>query len=98
MAKQTATETKTHRLPDADDEKDLGPNSAGQSGDTQGLSGNAESTSESAAELAEEGNYIDAAFVTGMERAAEDNPDTLRPRKRSEDDVAPEYLERDDLL
>lgn len=85
MAKQTATETHTYPIPDnLEEEKDLGPNSAGQSGDTQGLSDDAESTSESAAELAEEGNALDAAFVTGIEDAPEEDPEEVRPHRRRE--------------
>jgi hypothetical protein len=45
------------------------PESGGQSGDTQGLSNRAESASESVKELVEEGQYFEAAVVSGIENA-----------------------------
>ena len=44
-----------------------GPGSAGQSGDTQGLSNVAEAGSESVEELVEEGQYAEAALIESME-------------------------------
>ena len=48
---------------------DVGPDSAGQSGDTIGLSQVAEAESESVSELAEEGQDFEAAAVAGVEDA-----------------------------
>ncbi len=45
-----------------------GPRSAGQSGDTQGLSDVAEAGSESVEELVEEGQYTEAALIESMEK------------------------------
>ena len=51
-------------------EKGLGPGSAGQSGDTQGLSDVAEAGSESVTELVEEGQYFEAGVISGIEEAS----------------------------
>jgi hypothetical protein len=53
------------------DEEGLGPDSAGQSGDTQGLSNVAEASSESVAELVEEGQFFEAEVVEGVENQPE---------------------------
>jgi len=45
-----------------------GPGSAGQSGDTQGLSDVAEAGAESVEELVEEGQFAEAALIESMER------------------------------
>jgi hypothetical protein len=50
-------------------EKGLGPGSAGQSGDTQGLSDVAEAGPESVLELVEEGQYFEAEVISGVENA-----------------------------
>ena len=50
-------------------EKGMGPGSAGQSGDTQGLSDVAEAGSESVQELIEEGQYFEAEVLLGVEAA-----------------------------
>lgn len=47
----------------------MGPGSAGQSGDTQGLSDLAEADSESVLELIEEGQFFEAEVVAGVEDA-----------------------------
>ena len=46
-----------------------GPDSAGQSGDTQGLSDVAEADSESVLELLEEGQSFEAGVIAGVENA-----------------------------
>jgi len=71
------------------------PEEGGQSGDTQGLSGVAESDSESVKELAEEGQYFEAAVVSAIENAPDADAAEIRTREVPEDDVPPEYLERD---
>jgi hypothetical protein len=75
--------------------KGTGPGSAGQSGDTQGLPDVAEMDSESVEELVEEGQYVEAELIMGMEDAAEGDPEELRPRQVPEDDVPPEYIGQD---
>lgn len=78
-------------------EKDLGPGSAGQSGDTQGLSNVAEATNESVVELLEEGQAFEAEVVAGIEGAEEpDQISELQPVEVPEDDVPPEYQQRPD--
>lgn len=59
----TCTDKSVHKS------KGLGPNSAGQSGDTQGLSDKAEADSESVTELVEEGQYLEAELIQGVEEA-----------------------------
>jgi len=48
---------------------DVGPDSAGQSGDTEGLSQDAEMAPQSVSELVEEGQDQEAAIVSGVENA-----------------------------
>ena len=74
---------------------DVGPESAGQSGDLQGLSGREESENESVRELTEEGQFYEASIVDGVENAPSPDAGPLRPRRRSEDDLPPEYTDRD---
>ena len=72
---------------------DLGPNSAGQSGDTQGLSDPENSNSESVLELLEEGQSFEASVVSGIENAPDADAGGVRTRQVPEDDVPAEYLE-----
>jgi hypothetical protein len=73
-----------------------GPNSGGQSGDTQGLSDLEESSFESVEELVEEGQFFEAEVVSGIENAPDADQGPVRTRQVPEDDVSPEYLERDE--
>lgn len=73
----------------------LGPNSAGQSGDIQEMSNSAEADSESVEELAEEGNAFEADVVEGVEEGG-GNASEVKPRQVPEDDVPAEYLNDDD--
>lgn len=50
-------------------DRGTGPDSAGQSGDTQGLSNLEEAGDESVAELVEEGNSFEAEVISGIENA-----------------------------
>jgi hypothetical protein len=59
----------------------LGPDSGGQSGDTQGLSPVAEASDESVEELADEGQDYEAEIVQGIEDAA-DHPEQPVPDHR----------------
>jgi hypothetical protein len=75
--------------------KDLGPGSAGQSGDTQGVSDVAEAGSESVAELLEEGQSFEAEVLSGVEDASGDDVAEVHTKQVPEDDVPSEYLEKD---
>jgi N utilization substance protein A len=72
---------------------ELGPDSAGQSGDTQQLSDTDTVDSESVEELVEEGNAFEAAAVEGVENAADPDVSEVRTREVPEDDVPEEYLD-----
>ncbi len=69
--------------------------SAGQSGDTQGLSDTAEAGPESVAELVEEGQAYEAEVISGVENAPDPDVAEVHTKQVREDDVPPEYL--DDL-
>jgi len=73
-----------------------GPTTAGQSGDTQGLSGIAESSSESVRELAEEGQFFEAAVIDGIENVPDADVAEIKTREVPEDDVPLEYIEATD--
>ncbi len=77
-----------------DDE--LGPDSAGQSGDTQQLSDLADADSESVEELVEEGNAFEADAVQGAEDAKTPDVSEVKTREVPEDDVPEEYLDNDE--
>jgi hypothetical protein len=76
-------------------EKGLGPDSAGQSGDTQGLSEEAGADSESVSELVEEGSFFEADVISGLENIPDGNVKEVRTRQVPEDDVPDEYLGKD---
>lgn len=73
----------------------MGPDSGGQSGDTQGLSDIAEAGPESVLQLAEEGQSFEAEAIDGVEDAAEPDVAEVHTREFPEDDVPIEYLSRD---
>ena len=72
----------------------LGAGSAGQSGDTQGLSDAEGADFESVEELAEEGQNFEAGIVGGVEDA-DGSQREVRTREVLEDDVPLEYLDKD---
>jgi len=74
---------------------ELGPSSAGQSGDIQQLSRVADADSESVEELAEEGNAFEAEAVQGVEDAEPPDVSEITTREVPEDDVPAEYLNND---
>jgi hypothetical protein len=76
-------------------EKGTGPGSAGQSGDTQGLSDVAEAGSESVEELVEEGQNFEAEAIGGVEDAPDADVAEVHTKQVPEDDVPSEYLEKD---
>jgi hypothetical protein len=69
--------------------------SGGQSGDTQGLSRRHLADSESVEELLEEGQYMEAEAVSGVENAKDPDQGEVRTRELLEDDVPEEYTDRD---
>jgi hypothetical protein len=71
----------------------LGPDSAGQSGDTQGLTDVAEADSESVLELIEEGQSFEAEVISGVEDAPDPDVAEVHTKQVPEDDVPSEYLE-----
>lgn len=74
---------------------ELGPESAGQSGDLQQLSDIADADSESVEELVEEGNAMEAEAVEGIEDAKPPDVSEIKTREVPEDDVPVEYLNND---
>jgi len=72
-----------------------GTESAGQSGDTQGLSDVEEADSESVEELLEEGQSFEAEAIGGVEDAPDADVAEVHTKQVPEDDVPPEYLNND---
>jgi hypothetical protein len=77
------------------DENDLLSDSAGQSGDLQGLSDDAGADSESVAELIDEGNAFEAGIVQGVEDAPDADVAEVHTHEVLENDVPKEYLSDD---
>jgi hypothetical protein len=73
----------------------LGARSAGQAGDTQGISAAVRTDSESVEELLEEGQSFEAEVVAGVENAPEPDESEVRTKEVPEDDVPEEYRERE---
>jgi hypothetical protein len=94
MAKQDKEPIRTYE-PGSKRDKGLGPGSAGQSGDTQGLSDVPEAGSESVEELVEEGQSFEAEVISGIEEASDEEVAEVHTKQVPEDDVPPEYQERD---
>jgi hypothetical protein len=67
----------------------VGPDSAGQSGDTQGLSQIADAANESVEGLADSGQVYEAGVVEGLENAADHPASPVRTR---EDQVRPRSI------
>lgn len=74
----------------------LGPRSAGQSGDTQGLSGSPGVDSESVEELMEEGQSFEAEVLDGVENVPDPDEGEVRTHEVPEDDVPDEYKGQDE--
>ena len=88
------TSTESHTYPEVSKRaKGGGPGSAGQSGDTQGLSDLEESNSESIEELLEEGQSFEAEAIMGVEGAADPDVAEVHTKQVREDDVPEEYLD-----
>jgi hypothetical protein len=78
-----------------EEEHGMGTDTAGQSGDTQGLSDVAEAGGESVQELLEEGQAFEAEAIGGVEDASDADGAEVRTKQVPEDDVPLEYLEGD---
>ncbi len=76
-------------------EHGMGTGSAGQSGDTQGLSDVAEADGESVRELLEAGQAFEAEAIGGVEDAPDADMAEVYTKQVPEDDVPLEYLVRD---
>lgn len=87
--------SRTRETASLESRRGLGAESGGQSGDTQGLSRREYSDSESVEELMEEGQYLEAEAVGGVEDAPDADEGEVRTREVPEDDVPEEYLDRD---
>ena len=72
--------------------EEVGPDSAGQAGDTQELSNIADANSESVEELVEEGNAFEAEVVQGVEDSEDGEVAEVTTHEVPEDDVPEEYL------
>jgi hypothetical protein len=68
-----------------------GAESAGQSGDIEGLSRTARANSESVEELAEEGQSFEAGVLAGVEEAEDNEESEVTTHEVPEDDVPAEY-------
>jgi hypothetical protein len=89
------TRNKTRGQSESSPSDMLGPDSAGQSGDLQGLSNAEGADSESVDELIEEGNAFEAGIVAGVEESGERGMKEVRTREFPEDDVPGEYLDEE---
>ena len=76
-----------------DKQDELGPDSAGQSGDIQQIPDLPEADSESVEELVEEGNAFEADVIQGVEQGESPDVSEVTTREVPEDDVPPEYDE-----
>lgn len=88
--------SRTRETTSFESRRGLGAESGGQSGDTQGLSRREYSDSESVEELMEEGQYLEAEAVGGVENALDPDEGEIRTHEVPEDDVPEEYLDRDE--
>ena len=94
MKQQANDETRTYAVVASRDAE--GPaDSAGQSGDTQGLSDVAEAGAESVEELLEEGQAFEAEAIGGVQDAPDADVAEVHTRQFPEDDVPSEYLGND---
>ena len=94
MSKQTDEVMRTYSTV-SPREKGMGPDSGGQSGDTQGLSDVAEAGSESVEELVESGQSFEAEAIGGVEDAPDADVAEVHTKEVPEDDVPSEYRGQD---
>jgi hypothetical protein len=79
----------------ATEHDDSATGTAGQSGDLQGLSNEAEADSESVEELVEEGQAFEASVIDAVENAPDADVAEVTTKQVPEDDVPEEYLNQD---
>jgi hypothetical protein len=72
---------------------ETGAETGGQSGDTQGLPGIPGADSESVKELVEEGQYFEAAVVSGVENALDPDVAEVTTREVPQDEIPGEEIE-----
>jgi hypothetical protein len=89
MAKHSSRDNQAQLDDLGSDSGQIGSDSAGQSGDTQGLSQIADAADESVEELADTDQAYEAVIVDGSEDAA-DHPE--RPVRTREDRARSEYI------
>ncbi|HEY7406138.1 MAG TPA: hypothetical protein VIB39_21610 [Candidatus Angelobacter sp.] len=94
-ARRTGEPSSSARAVGIESRRGLGAESAGQSGDTQGLSRREYSDSESVEELLEEGQYAEAEAVAGVENARDPDEGEVKTSEFPEDDVPEEYRDQD---
>jgi hypothetical protein len=70
-----------------------GDESIREMGDAEGLSDSAESSSQSVAELLDEGQSFEASVLNGIENAPTADDGHIKTREVPEDDVPAEYLD-----
>jgi|SRR6185295_11027798 len=75
--------------------KGTGSESAGQSGDLQGLSRRESADSESVEELVAEGQFREADIISAVEEADDPDKREVRTREVRQDDVPKEYIDND---
>ncbi len=95
MKKRDHPRTRAYDEP-SDQRKGADEESAGQSGDIQGLSDVAEAGPESVEELVEEGQAFEAGAIGGVEDAPDPDVAEVRTQEVPEDDVPEEYLDETD--
>jgi len=91
MARTPKKQMRTNRI----QSNKPGIETGGQAGDTQGLSGVPQSDSESVEELVEEGQFFEAAVISGVENTPDADVSEIRTREVPEDDVPGEYLKKE---
>jgi hypothetical protein len=94
MSKTNEKASQAYKVPPIS-QKGVGPDSGGQSGDTQGLSNAAEADSETVEELLEEGQFYEAEVISGVENAPDADVSEVHTRQFKEDDVPEEYLDNE---
>lgn len=95
MARKRRNTTDVETITGAIRRPDSDPAAAGQAGDLQGLPDEPGADSQSVRELVEEGQAFEAAVVDGIENAPLADSGELTTHEVPEDDVPPEYTDRD---
>jgi len=93
MKNKNRNEIRTYSAPTPDVHESSG--SAGQSGNTQGLSDIAEADSESVQELVEEGQSFEAEVIMGLENVPDADVSEVRTKQVRPDDVTQEEGEEE---